>query len=145
MTGPASFMRLILNAMVFEERPFYWILDKTMLERRSRVVEDQRLGFPRRWAQAPTHHLAVQPQTLSRARQDETRDARLIPSLAQHGAVRDDFDFAVGQLRQDAVALFDWGRAINMLGQYLGATELVSEMDGMCHVYCEHDSGAALT
>jgi len=46
MTGPASFMRLILNAMVFEERPFYWILDKTMLERCSRVIEDQRLGFP---------------------------------------------------------------------------------------------------
>jgi hypothetical protein len=68
----------------------------------------------------------------------------LVPTFGQNHAIRYDFDCASSQLRQDTVALFDWGGTVEVLCQHAGATELISQVDGMRHVYRERHCWAAL-
>jgi hypothetical protein len=56
----------ILSTTVFEECPLDRVFDKTMFKRRSGVIEDQRIGLPRRWTQASAYHLPVKPEAFGR-------------------------------------------------------------------------------
>jgi hypothetical protein len=147
MRGPASFVCFVFGATVFEERPLDRVLYEAVLEGCSGMIEDQsvELATLRVGAKHAADHLAIQPQALSRARQHKARHAWLIPSLGQHHTVDDDIDRAYSQLHQDAIALLERSRSVEMLGPYTEPTEFVPKMDGVRYVHREDDCGATLT
>lgn len=109
------------------------------MEDRATVIEDQRVGFVGRWAQHPSHHLAIKTEALSRSRQNKAGCLGSVPSLAQHAAVADDVDAAGREALKDALPLLDRGRTIDVLSENAGAPEFISEVDRVSDVDRERD------